>query len=70
MNRATAYLVRTDAERVKNALGACPTSEQRCVTAVAQRVLLDSPFNYKGRQINPVLKSLGAGVWSVTHKEI
>jgi len=67
MNARTAFLVGEDAKRVKNALGACPNSEQRCVTAVAKAVLLNGPYWHNGMQINPVGKSIGAGVWAITH---
>jgi hypothetical protein len=61
-------LIREEAERVKNALGALPFREQRCMTAVAKRILLDGPYRWKGDLINPVAKSLGAGVWAITHE--
>ena len=63
------FLIREEAKRVKDALGSCPGSEQRCVTAVARRILLNGPYFYDGRHINPVGKSLGAGVWAITHKD-
>ena len=69
MNARQAYLVMEDAKRVKNALGACPSSTQRCVTAVARRVLLDGPYFYDGKHINPVGKSIGAGVWAIMHED-
>ena len=68
MNARTAFVVSEDAKRVKNALGAFPGSEQRCVTAVAKVVLLNGPYFYDGKHINPVGKSIGAGVWAITHK--
>ena len=63
------YLIREEANRVKSALGAIPSSKNRCVTAVAKRVLLDGSYFYNGKHINPVAKSIGAGVWEVSHKE-
>ena len=69
MSARRGYLLNEDAQRVQNALGAFPGSEQRCVTAVAKIVLLRGPYFYDGKRINPVGKSLGAGVWAITHKE-
>lgn len=69
MNARRDFLIREDAKRVTEALGSFPQSEQRCVTAVARRVLLDGPYFYNGRQINPVGKSIGAGVWIIKHEE-
>ena len=67
MNARTSYLVDQDVARLKNALVASPGSEQRCVTAVARRVLLNGPYYFEGKPINPVGKSIGAGVWAITH---
>jgi len=64
------FLIGEEATRIKNALGAFPSSEQRCITAVARRVLLNGPYFYDGKHINPVGKSIGAGVWAIMHKEI
>lgn len=58
-----------EAERIKKCLGVNPGLEQRCVTIVAKKVLLDGPYFYNGKRINPVAKPIGAGVWVITHKE-
>jgi hypothetical protein len=63
------YLIRAEAARIKNARGAIPSSKARCITAVAKQVLLDGIYFYNGNRINPVAKSIGAGVWEVSHKE-
>jgi hypothetical protein len=68
MNTRQLFLIGEETKRVKDALGAFPGSEQRCVTAVARRVLLNGPYFYDGKHINPVGKSIGAGVWAITHK--
>ena len=69
MNARQSYFIMEDAKRVKNALGTYPSSSQRCVTAVARRILLDGPYFYDGKHINPVGKSIGAGVWVIKHEE-
>jgi hypothetical protein len=63
------YLVVQAATAIKERLGRNPESEQRCLTAVATVVLLGGPYTYEGKKINPVGKSIGAGVWAITHKE-
>jgi len=67
MNARTSFLIKDEALRVKNALGAVPGSAHRCVTAVAKRILLDGAYFYNGNHINPVGKSIGAGVWEITN---
>ena len=67
MNARASFQIKEEATRVKNALGAVPGSKYRCVTAVAKRILLDGPYFYNGNHINPVGKSLGAGVWEISH---
>jgi len=69
MNARRDYFVGQKATKVKERLGCSPDSEQRCVTAVARVVLLGGWYCYNGRRINPVGKSIGAGVWAITHKE-
>lgn len=70
MGLRSTYLIAEAARRLKDNLGAMPTSEQRYITAVARKVLLDGPYFYNGRYINPIGKSIGAGVYSITHKEL
>ena len=61
--------ISVEAGKVKAALGSLPSSSLRCVTCVARRILLDGPYCWYGMWINPVAKSLGAGVWEITHKK-
>jgi hypothetical protein len=69
MSARREFLIKEEATKVKNNLGVAPDFEQRCVTVVAKRILLDGPYYYNGRRINPIGKSIGAGVWSIKHKE-
>jgi hypothetical protein len=69
MNARQQYLINEEAEQVKNALGAFPGSERRCIAAVARRILLGGPYFYNGNRIDPVAKPLGAGVWKITNNE-
>jgi len=43
---------------------------QRAITAVARRVILNSPYTYNGVFFNVVGKSLGAGVYELTRKDM
>ncbi len=70
MNARTAYLVKEEADKVKARLGQCPNQPQRAITLVTRRILLDGEYYYEGNRINPVARSLGAGVWEVSHKPI
>ena len=56
--------------RVVAALAAFPMSEQRCVTAVAKWVLVNAPHWHRGRQVDPIAKSLGAGVYVMRNKGV
>ena len=69
MKKHRVHAIMEDAKRVQESLGANLTP-QRCITAVARRVLLDGPYFWNGRRINPVGKSLGAGVWEIRNKEV
>jgi len=69
MSDRRTYLIREDVKRVTNGLGQNPDIKQRCVTAVAKQILLDGDYFYNGTLIKPTAKSIGAGVWEVSHKE-
>lgn len=64
MDARTAFLIKQEAERVVNRLG-ITGYPQRCISAVARRILLLAPYLINGRSINPVAKSVGAGVWEL-----
>ena len=68
MNARRAHLILEAAKRVQERLGST-LLPQRCITAVARRVFFDGPYFWNGRHINPVGKSLGAGVWEIRHEE-
>jgi len=70
MNARTAFLVREEAKKVKARLGTVPDSPQRVVSTVAKLILLDGPYFYNGHQINPVAKSIGAGVWEIRNEKL
>lgn len=59
---------REAAERVLSSLsmGCKPRASSR----VAKRILLMSPVTYNGRMLNITAKSVGAGVYELTAKEL
>jgi hypothetical protein len=69
MNKAQWEAIKKERDRLVEKLGAFPDVPQRAVTAVAKRLLLDAPYSYKGRSINPVIRSLGAGVYEVSNRK-
>ena len=69
MSAYTPRFLKEEAQQVQASLGST-LLPQRCITAVARRVFLDGPYFWNGRHINPVGKSLGAGVWEIRHEEV
>lgn len=57
-------IIRYFAANVANA--ASPATEQRAITKVTKRILLDAPYLLNGRSWNVKAKSLGAGVYKLT----
>jgi hypothetical protein len=68
MNSRQVYLIQEEVKRHKDNLGSNPRREIRCITAVAKQILLEVPYFYNGQMINPIAKSLGAGVWLIKHE--
>lgn len=69
MSAARNEAIKKEAQRIKDALGAAPTAERRCIAAVAKRILLDGPYFYNGRHCDPQSKGIGVGVYIITLKK-
>lgn len=66
MNARQLFLVKQESEKIIAQLSR--NEKVRAVTPIAKYLLLNAPYWYDGHYINPVAKSLGAGVWEL-HKD-
>lgn len=70
MNARQYELLRKEADRIVNAFASYPNSRQRAVTKVTKLVLLGAPYMLRGRLRDIKSKSLGAGVYELSLKEV
>lgn len=68
MNARKLYLIVEERNKIVARLGNYPGVSCRAVTSVVRNLLLNAPYFYNGRHIQPKAKSLGAGVWEVTNE--
>lgn len=68
MNTRTAHIVTKERDRIVARLS-IPGTTCRAIKVVVTRLLLDAPYCYEGRHINPIAKCIGAGVYEITNKE-
>lgn len=67
MNARSAHLIHKDCQRIIACL-AVNGGKTRAVTAVVKRLLLNAPYFHDGIRVDPVAKSLGAGVWELRNR--
>lgn len=54
-------------ERIRGALGTFPNGhEERCTRRIAQALLLERNFFWKGALCTPTAKHVGAGIYAIT----
>lgn len=67
MTNRQLFVVKQESEKIVAQLGR--GAKVRAVTIVARHVLLNAPYFYNGCSVNPVAKSVGAGVWELHNKQ-
>ena len=67
---AKAEAIRKEADRIVNAFASMPTSKHRATQKVVRRILLNGPYMLNGRMREIKVKSLGAGIYELSLKEM
>lgn len=70
MNARQLYLIRQEVARLQGQLGdSYPGCKVRAITSVTRNLLLEGSYFWRGRLLDPKVKSLGAGVYEIWVEE-
>lgn len=62
--------VTREANRIIDLLTDCPEQKVRCVTKVAQKLLLNAPYGANPYRFDIEAKALGTGIYEVSRKNM
>lgn len=70
MNKRQYELLKRKRDRIVNTFASNPNVKQRTTTKVVKMVILDAPYLINGRFWDIKAKSLGAGVYELSLKDV
>lgn len=70
MNARQLHVINEERKKLQAQLGnGYPGFKVRCIAAVARNMLLQGTYFWNGRNCNPIVKSIGVGVYEVWLEE-